>query len=127
MAFLRRLPRCCAAKQLQQVVRERTSTAAATAATSAPAQAEVPPAQTSRQLDPLDLKFNDPVASFKSKTMIELVRAYVVYQLCSVELLVENNARASITTELSNITSINFRKKYKYTIFFSIIYTRCCI
>ncbi|XP_031788105.1 proline dehydrogenase 1, mitochondrial isoform X2 [Nasonia vitripennis] len=93
MAFLRRLPRCCAAKQLQQVVRERTSTAAATAATSAPAQAELPPAQQTRQLDPLDLKFNDPVASFKSKTMTELVRAYVVYQLCSVEFLVENNAK----------------------------------
>ena len=48
-----------------------------------------------RQIDPLDLKFNDPVAAFKSKTMTELIRAYVVYQLCSIEYLVENNMKVS--------------------------------
>ncbi|CAB0043373.1 unnamed protein product [Trichogramma brassicae] len=101
MAFLRRLHRCLSAKQLQQaVVRERTSTAAATATTSAPVQAEIQSNaaaggadRSSGQVDLLDLKFNDPVASFKSKTMTELVRAYVVYQLCSFELIVENNAK----------------------------------
>ena len=122
MAFLRKLNRL-AAKQLQQaVVRERTSVAAATAATSAPLQAEQQSTSTSsstscnavpsasvaamataattantRQIDPLDLKFNDPIASFKSKTMIELVRAYVVYQLCSVQFLVENNAKVGFS------------------------------
>lgn len=115
MAFLRgRLHRCCAnggpaAKRLlQQVVRARTATAEA--ATTTPVTSSGDPlhqtqlAQTAstaagatRQIDPLDLKFNDPVASFKSKTMTELVRAYVVYQLCSIEFLVENNMRVSWT------------------------------
>ncbi|XP_014216763.1 proline dehydrogenase 1, mitochondrial isoform X2 [Copidosoma floridanum] len=98
MAFLRRLPSrgCFAAKQqLRQVVRERTSTATtAGAATHHQAEAGAQTASTAqRQVDPLDLKFNDPVASFKSKTMTELVRAYVVYQLCSIEFLVENNMK----------------------------------
>ncbi|KAK0159587.1 hypothetical protein PV327_010683 [Microctonus hyperodae] len=47
----------------------------------------------SRQIDPLDLKFNDPVASFKSKTTLELIRAYIVYQICSIEYVVENNMK----------------------------------
>ncbi|XP_063989114.1 proline dehydrogenase 1, mitochondrial isoform X2 [Diachasmimorpha longicaudata] len=46
-----------------------------------------------RQIDPLDLKFNDPVASFKSKTTMELVRAYIVYQFCSIDYVVENNMK----------------------------------
>ncbi|XP_020294305.1 proline dehydrogenase 1, mitochondrial isoform X2 [Pseudomyrmex gracilis] len=46
-----------------------------------------------RQIDPLDLKFNDPVAAFKSKTTTELVRAYFVYQMCSIEYIVENNMK----------------------------------
>ncbi|XP_033209867.1 proline dehydrogenase 1, mitochondrial isoform X2 [Belonocnema kinseyi] len=46
-----------------------------------------------RQIDPLDLKFNDPMAAFKSKTMTELIRAYVVYQICSMDYLVENNMK----------------------------------
>lgn len=107
MAFLRKLNRCLAAKQLQQasVVRERTSVASATAATSAPLQTSeittsTPGTHTAtsknRQIDPLDLKFNDPVASFKSKTNTELIRAYVVYQLCSVQFLVENNMKVTI-------------------------------
>lgn len=48
-----------------------------------------------RQIDPLDLKFNDPVAAFKSKTTKELLRAYVVYQLCSIEYIAENNMKVS--------------------------------
>ncbi|XP_018309951.1 proline dehydrogenase 1, mitochondrial isoform X1 [Mycetomoellerius zeteki] len=44
-----------------------------------------------RQIDPLDLKFNDPIAAFKSKTTMELMRAYFVYQMCSIEYVVENN------------------------------------
>lgn len=43
--------------------------------------------------DPLDITFEDAKAAFKSKTTYELLRAYVVYQLCSVEALVENNMK----------------------------------
>lgn len=45
--------------------------------------------------DPLDLSFNDARAAFKSKTTWEIVRAYIVYQLCSYETLVENNMKVS--------------------------------
>ncbi|KAJ9576171.1 hypothetical protein L9F63_006993, partial [Diploptera punctata] len=41
--------------------------------------------------DPLDLTFEDHVAAFKSKTTWEVLRAYIVYTLCSSEFLVENN------------------------------------
>ncbi|CAH1113949.1 unnamed protein product [Psylliodes chrysocephalus] len=41
--------------------------------------------------DPLDTSFDDPRAAFKSKTNFELVRAYVVYALCSIEYLVTHN------------------------------------
>lgn len=43
--------------------------------------------------DPLDTGFNDPIAAFKSKTTWELIRAYVVYLMCSSEYLVENNMK----------------------------------
>ncbi|XP_076640768.1 proline dehydrogenase slgA isoform X2 [Halictus rubicundus] len=102
MAFLRTVPRCSAGKKLRKCVplpvgflenvtkpsvqlvqvHEREYTGAA---------ADVKPAP--RQIDPLDLKFNDPIAAFKSKTTLELLRAYVVYQLCSVELIAENNMK----------------------------------
>ncbi|XP_053680974.1 proline dehydrogenase 1, mitochondrial isoform X1 [Anopheles nili] len=45
------------------------------------------------QRDPLDVSFNDPHAAFKSKTTFELMRAYLVYVLCSSEFLVENNMK----------------------------------
>ncbi|XP_035890662.1 proline dehydrogenase 1, mitochondrial isoform X2 [Anopheles stephensi] len=45
------------------------------------------------QRDPLDVSFNDPHAAFKSKTTFELIRAYLVYVLCSSEFLVENNMK----------------------------------
>ncbi|PNF37001.1 Proline dehydrogenase 1, mitochondrial [Cryptotermes secundus] len=41
--------------------------------------------------DPLDLTFEDHVAAFKSKTTWEILRAYVVYTMCSFEYLVERN------------------------------------
>jgi len=53
-----------------------------------------------RQVDPLDLKFNDPIAAFKSKTTTELVRAYFVYQMCSIEYIVENNMKVSVATHV---------------------------
>ena len=45
------------------------------------------------QRDPLDTGFSDPVAAFKSKTLIELIRAYAVYMICSSSYLVENNMK----------------------------------
>lgn len=45
------------------------------------------------QRDPLDTGFCDPVAAFKSKTLIELIRAYAVYMICSSAYLVENNMK----------------------------------
>lgn len=41
--------------------------------------------------DPLDTKFSDPKSAFKSKTNFEVLRAYIVYQLCSINYLVEHN------------------------------------
>lgn len=41
--------------------------------------------------DPLNTSFADPVAAFKSKTLMELMRAYVVYMICSSSYIVENN------------------------------------
>lgn len=46
--------------------------------------------------DPLDLSFNDAKAAFKSKTTWEVLRAYIVYTLCSSETLVENNAKVRL-------------------------------
>lgn len=43
--------------------------------------------------DPLDTSFNNPIDAFKSKTTVELIRAYLVYVLCSSEYLVENNMK----------------------------------
>jgi len=49
----------------------------------------------SPQRDPLDVTFNDPIAAFKSKTTGELMRAYLVYMICSSEKLVEHNMTVS--------------------------------
>ncbi|XP_050299370.1 proline dehydrogenase 1, mitochondrial isoform X2 [Anthonomus grandis grandis] len=43
--------------------------------------------------DPLDLSFEDAKAAFKSKTNWELIRALVVYQICSYETIVANNMK----------------------------------
>lgn len=47
------------------------------------------------QKDPLDITFEDAKAAFKSKTNWELIRAYIVYTLCSFDYLVENNMKVS--------------------------------
>ncbi|XP_013167757.1 PREDICTED: proline dehydrogenase 1, mitochondrial isoform X2 [Papilio xuthus] len=44
-----------------------------------------------RTTDDLDLTFNSPRDAFKSKKTSELVRAYLVYQICSINWIVENN------------------------------------
>ncbi|XP_015608747.1 proline dehydrogenase 1, mitochondrial isoform X2 [Cephus cinctus] len=107
MAFLRTIPRCRAGKklakclplpagffenvarssgQLMQVVDRGYSSSTSPAETNGAKPAP-------RQIDPLDLNFNDPVASFKSKTTKELIRAYIVYQICSIGPIVENNMK----------------------------------
>ncbi|XP_076255299.1 proline dehydrogenase slgA isoform X2 [Rhynchophorus ferrugineus] len=43
--------------------------------------------------DPLDLTFEDAKAAFKSKTNWELLRALIVYQMCSYEAIVTNNMK----------------------------------
>lgn len=45
------------------------------------------------QKDQLDIRFEDTVAAFKSKTTWELVRAYLVYTICSSNYLVVNNQK----------------------------------
>ncbi|VVC94400.1 unnamed protein product, partial [Leptidea sinapis] len=41
--------------------------------------------------DDLDLTFSNSKEAFKSKKTSELVRAYLVYQICSINWIVENN------------------------------------
>ena len=43
--------------------------------------------------DDLDLTFLNHNAAFKSKTTWEVVRAYLVFQLCSIQPLVANNEK----------------------------------
>jgi len=46
-----------------------------------------------RRKDPLDLSFGNAEAAFRSKTSLEILRAYVVFSLCSSNYLVENNLK----------------------------------
>lgn len=43
--------------------------------------------------DQLDLTFNDARQAFRSKSTWEILRAYIVFKLCAVDYLVENNDR----------------------------------
>lgn len=79
--------------RLATQVRDDTRGYATTAATGIKKQQQQ--SAVPRQIDPLDLKFNDPIAAFKSKTTTELMRAYIVYQMCSIEYIVENNMKVS--------------------------------
>lgn len=50
---------------------------------------------TQQQKDELDIRFEDTIAAFKSKTTWELIRAYLVYTICSSNYIVENNQKVS--------------------------------
>lgn len=50
----------------------------------------------SKRRDPLDLSFNNAEAAFRSKTTLQVLRAYLVFTLCSSNYLVENNMKVSI-------------------------------
>lgn len=139
MAFLRTVPRCCAGKKIFKCVplpvvglRDQNAVSAAlvrliergyVSTGRVTGSVQQPMSDQSRQIDPLDLKFNDPVAAFKSKTTMELVRAYVVYQICSIEYLVENNMKVSIHRGISILISYSYfvgeiRQTGTYEIFF---------
>ena len=49
-----------------------------------------------RKKDELDLTFLNHHAAFKNKTTWEVFRAYMVFQLCSIRYLVDNNEMVSI-------------------------------
>ncbi|KAG5326220.1 PROD dehydrogenase, partial [Pseudoatta argentina] len=70
-----------------------SSSSSAAAANDVKKQRQQQQSAVPRQIDPLDLQFNDPIAAFKSKTTMELMRAYFVYQMCSIEYVVENNMK----------------------------------
>jgi len=46
-----------------------------------------------RRKDVLDLTFEDHSAAFKSKTTWEVLRAYLVFQVCGINYIVDNNER----------------------------------
>ncbi|ODM98246.1 Proline dehydrogenase 1, mitochondrial [Orchesella cincta] len=55
---------------------------------------KVPAAQSSPPIrDQLDLTFNDARQAYRSKSTWEILRAFIVFRLCSVDYLVENNQR----------------------------------
>ncbi|XP_015121122.1 proline dehydrogenase 1, mitochondrial isoform X2 [Diachasma alloeum] len=101
MAFLKTLPRYCASRKLLKFLESGLTKNESKSVVQlvknveergySTSQSEGQPV--SRQIDPLDLKFDDPVASFKSKTTMELIRAYIVYQICSIDYVVENNMK----------------------------------
>lgn len=105
MAFLRTVSRCSVSKKygllidnlnsgfggkidVNQAVRK--TTAAAASIVQDQQKQTVP-----HPKDSLDLSFEDAKAAFKSKTNWELLRALVVYQMCSYETLVTNNMKVS--------------------------------
>lgn len=51
------------------------------------------PALENRRIDELDLGFMNHNAAFKSKSTWQVFRGYIVYQLCSIGPLVENNEK----------------------------------
>jgi hypothetical protein len=85
---------------LRLVTQVRDDTRGYATAATADIKKQQPQPSVPRQVDPLDLKFNDPIAAFKSKTTTELVRAYFVYQMCSIEYIVENNMKVSVATRV---------------------------
>ena len=69
----------------------RTSSSMAADVTDKP-EGKIASAPTPRK-DPLDLSFENAEAAFKSKTTWQVLRAYLVFTLCSSNYLVENNMK----------------------------------
>ncbi len=49
-----------------------------------------------KRIDPLDLTFANHEAAFKSKTTWEVLRALLVYQLCSSQTIVAHNEKVGL-------------------------------
>lgn len=79
----------------KNLVNNSNSSNVASSSSTAPMSTTAPTDYTG-QRDPLDVSFNDPIAAFKSKTTWQLVRAYVVFVMCSSETLVDNNQKVKI-------------------------------
>jgi hypothetical protein len=67
-----------------------------------------------KRVDVLDVSFNDHSAAFKSKTTWEVMRALLVFNLCSVSFLVDNCEKVSIAIFIfyvivSLILGVSFR------------------
>ncbi|KAL1502522.1 hypothetical protein ABEB36_007654 [Hypothenemus hampei] len=103
MAFLRTVSRCSVSKKygllidnlnsgfgskidVNQAVRKSTAAAANLIQDQQKQTVQSPK-------DPLDLTFEDAKAAFKSKTNWELIRALLVYQMCSYETIVTHNMK----------------------------------
>lgn len=100
MAFLRTVIRCSVYKKYGLLLDHHgklnvcRSTLKSTAAASTNICDTTPPKTVQQPpRDPLDITFEDAKAAFKSKTNLELIRAYVVYTLCSFDYLVQNNMK----------------------------------
>ncbi|XP_008196157.1 proline dehydrogenase 1, mitochondrial isoform X2 [Tribolium castaneum] len=91
MAFLRSLSRSSASRSYGLLVELSRLRLAAAKSTAAVVQDAAAAPVAGKRRDPLDITFEDAKAAFKSKTNWELMRAYIVYTLCSFETLVENN------------------------------------
>lgn len=58
----------------------------------------------------VDLKFEDGKEAFKSKTTSELVRAYLVLKLSSIDYIVSHNHQVSLTTSTSRTRNMSSRR-----------------
>lgn len=71
--------------------------------------------QKARIRDELDLSFSDARQAYRSKSTWEILRAWVVFKLCSINYLVENNDKVShshpdtVLPSNDNITNFWFR------------------
>ncbi|KAL6969115.1 hydroxyproline dehydrogenase [Sarracenia purpurea var. burkii] len=83
---------CYLTKNHNKIASFSNSSTVRSTVTSATAVKHVAEAEAPRR-DPLDLSFANPEAAFKSKTTWEVLRAYIVYQLCSSSYLVDNNMK----------------------------------
>lgn len=113
MAFLRTVIRCSLYKKYGPVFNYINDSFAASSSSASFRQVALKSTaaiqeqqQTNYAKDPLDVTFEDAKAAFKSKTTYELLRAYVVYTLCSIETLVENNMKVRAgPRSLRNVSS----------------------
>ncbi len=73
-----------------------TSSASSSSATVAVDLTTSPPPRGGRR-DRLDLTFNDAEAAFKSKSTGQILRAYLVFTLCSSNYLVDHNMQVKLS------------------------------